>query len=302
MRHLARKTVPVVREAPAGSLAAALGAVPDGRAPFGWRRGRAPLPLVAVLQVSVAALLCGAQSLAAIAQWSRERLDDAPDLLVALGLPPGRTPSVATLHRLFKTLDVAAFERTLGQWLQETSVQPSEALAIDGKTLRGAARGTAPGMPGAHLVAAYAHEAQLIVAQVASAGKGHELAAVQQVLTHLPLAGRVVTADALATQRAVCQQVTDAKGAYLLPVKENQPALLEDCQAAFSPLAGDRAGWDGRAGGTHLVSPGTGRPGRRPAPRGAPSAQGAARTAGDTTALGARGPRSQRSLGRVRRP
>lgn len=169
----------------------------------------------------------------------------APGAGPAPCLPPGRTPSVATLHRLFKTLDVAAFEHALGRWVQRTSVHLGEAFAIDGKTLRGAARGTLPGVPGAHLVAAYAHEAQLIVAQVASAGKGHELAAIQRVLTSLPLAGRVVTADALATQRAVCEQVVDAKGAYLLPVKENQPALLEDCQAAFSPVARDRAGWDG---------------------------------------------------------
>jgi len=96
MRHLARKSMPVLPAAPAGSLAQALASVPDRRQPFGWRQGRAPLPLVAVLQVSVTALVCGAQSLAAIAQWSRERLEDAPERLLALGRPPGRTPSVAT--------------------------------------------------------------------------------------------------------------------------------------------------------------------------------------------------------------
>jgi hypothetical protein len=267
MRHLARKPVPGLPAAPAGSLAEALGWVPDGRAPFGWRAGRAPLPLVAVLQVSVAALLCGAQSLSAIAQWSRERLEDTPELLVALGLPAGRTPSVATLHRLFKTLDVAAFEHALGQWLRQTGVRPSDALAVDGKTLRGAALAGLPGLPGAHLVAAYTHEAHEIVAQVASGGKGHELAAAQQVLSQLPLAGRVVTADALATQREVCEQVVDAKGAYLLPVKENQPALLTDCQAAFSPVERNRAGGEGHAKGASVVSPGAGGSWGRPAPR-----------------------------------
>jgi hypothetical protein len=239
MRHLARKPLPVLPAAPGGSLAEALAAVPDRRAPFGWRRGRAPLPLVAVLQVSVAALLCGAQSLTAIAQWSRERLEDAPELLLALGLPPGRTPSVATLHRLFKTLDVAAFEQALGQWLLQTGVQPHEALAVDGKTLRGASQAGVPPVPGAHLVAIYAHQAQQIVAQVATLGKGHELAGTQQALAQVPLAGRVVTADALATQRELCQQIVEAKGAYLLPVKENQPTLLTDCVAAFSPLERD---------------------------------------------------------------
>ena len=62
---------------------------------------------------------------------------------------------------------------------------------------------------------------------------------VQQVLRQVPLAGRVVTADALSTQRAVCQQIVDAHGAYVAPVKENQPTLLADCQAAFSPVERD---------------------------------------------------------------
>jgi len=136
---------------------------------------------------------------------------------------------------------VAAFERALGTWLTQTGVRPSEALAVDGKTRRGAAQTAQPGVPrasrvpGAHLVAVSAHQAQPIVAPVASAGKGHERAALQQVLTPVPLAGRVVTADALATQREVCQHVVDARGASLFPVKENQPALVTECQAAFAP-------------------------------------------------------------------
>jgi len=62
-------------------------------------------------------MLCGARSLYAIAQWGRERLEDNPGLLEKLGLRPGRSPCVATLHRVFKGLDVAAFERAVGGWL-----------------------------------------------------------------------------------------------------------------------------------------------------------------------------------------
>jgi predicted transposase YbfD/YdcC len=72
---------------------------------------------------------------------------------------------------------------------------------------------------------------------VASAGKGHELAAVKLLLGQLPLEGRVITADGLATQREVCEIVKDGKGDYLLPVKENQGALLADIKEAFSPSA-----------------------------------------------------------------
>ena len=73
MKHPARKSVPGAPAAPAGSLAAALATVPDPRRPYGWRPEYPPLPLVALLQLSVAALLCGAGSLYAIARWGRER-------------------------------------------------------------------------------------------------------------------------------------------------------------------------------------------------------------------------------------
>jgi predicted transposase YbfD/YdcC len=74
-----------------------------------------------------------------------------------------------------------------------------------------------------------------VLAQVAAPGKGEELAAAKEVLRQVPLEGRVVVADALLTQREVCEQIVAGGGEYLLPVKENQPTLYRDLEAAFSP-------------------------------------------------------------------
>lgn len=134
---------------------------------------------------------------------------------------------------MFKALDVAAFEQAVGQWLAQTGVEPTDPVAVDGKTLRGV---QGAGLPGEHLVAAYAHQAGAVLAQVRTADKGHELAGAQQVLAQAPLAGRLLTADALLTQRQVSEQVVAGGGDYLLPVKDNQPALLADLQEVFSPL------------------------------------------------------------------
>jgi hypothetical protein len=239
------KVVPAGPEAPPGSLAEALADLPEARRPYGWSPGRSPLPLVGMLQVAVAAMLCGARSLYAVAQWSRERVEEDAEALVPLGLPAGRSPSVATLHRVFKRLDVAAFERALGAWLERTGVQRVSALAIDGKTLRGI-HGDA--IPGVHLVAAYAHESGEVLGQVAASGKGHELAAATVLLDTVPLAGRVVTADALLTQRARCEQIVGHGGDYVLPVDANQPSLLNEVEQAFSPMAGRAPGRRRRPG------------------------------------------------------
>lgn len=232
-----RKPLPQAPPAPPGSLAEALAAVADPRHPYGWRPQYPPIPLVGLLQLAVAATLCGARSLYAMAQWGQERLQDDPAVLLALGLPPGRSPSVATLHRVFKALDVAAFEQAVRAWLARTGVGPTDPLAVDGKSLRGI---HGEGIPGVHLVAAYAHRAQVVLAQLRTTGKGHELAAAQDLLTQVPVAGRLVTGDALLTQREVSEQIVAGDGDYLLPVKDNQPTVRADLEAAFSPVAGNR--------------------------------------------------------------
>lgn len=231
------RAMPQAPPAPPGSLAAALAAVPDPRHPRGWRREYAPVPLVALLQATVAAVLCGARGQAPVAQWITERLEDDPALLEALGFPPGRGACVATLHRVYRALEVDAFETAVGDWLARTGIAPDEPLALDGKTLRGAGGHVEAGeyVPGVHLVAAYAQQAQAILAQLRTSGKGQELAAVHDVLAQVPLAGRVVTGDALLTQREVCAQIVAAEGDYVLPVKENQPALLDSLERAFPP-------------------------------------------------------------------
>jgi hypothetical protein len=86
------RPIPVGPAAAAGSLAEALGTVPDPRQPNGWNPRYEPIPLVALLQLAVVATLCGARGQLAVAQWGRERLADDPELLEALGLPAGRSP------------------------------------------------------------------------------------------------------------------------------------------------------------------------------------------------------------------
>ncbi|MDQ6740523.1 MAG: transposase family protein, partial [Actinomycetota bacterium] len=84
------------------SLLQAFATVPDPRQASGRRH-----PLPALLALATAAMLNGARSLYAIYQWGR--LQD-PATLRALGFTRDRSPTVSTIHLVFKALDVAAFE------------------------------------------------------------------------------------------------------------------------------------------------------------------------------------------------
>ena len=90
------------------SLLAAFAQVPDGRSAHGRRH---PLPailaILAILALATAAMVSGARSLYAIAQWGRAQ---PREVVWALGFTRARTPAVATLHYTFKALDVVAFE------------------------------------------------------------------------------------------------------------------------------------------------------------------------------------------------
>lgn len=134
-------------------LLAALATVPDPRSRHGRRH-----PLPAILALATAAMLSGARSLYAIAQWGRVQ---PPEVVAALGFTRGRTPAVSTLHLVFRDLDAAAFEAALSRWAR-ANLGDGEAIALDGKGLRGI---HGEELPGVRLVAAYSDGAGLVLAQ-----------------------------------------------------------------------------------------------------------------------------------------
>jgi predicted transposase YbfD/YdcC len=211
------------------SLRDALADVPDFRQAQGRR-----YELLPVLLLCCVAVMCGARSQAAIAEWGHNY---GPRWLSRLGLRRRRGPSQPTLHRIFKHLDGALFEQCVTRWSEQVLTVYAntngglEALSLDGKTLRGSAQqGTAE----SHLLGAVSQRLGVVVAQLAVADKSHEAAQIESLLAALILEGRVVTCDALHTQARVAQQIMARGGDYLLPVKDNQPGLRQDIALVFA--------------------------------------------------------------------
>jgi hypothetical protein len=214
------------------SLAEAFALIPDPRD----RRGRQH-PLVAMLSLSAVAILAGCRSLQAITQFGR---DHGLGLAHALGFRKAKTPAASTFSELFRVLDAGAVEDALRVWLGARGAGTGDHLALDGKTARGSADGEVPGV---HLLAAFATADAAVLGQLEVARTTNEHKAALRLLGVLPLAGKVVTADAMFTHTDVCDTITDAGGDYLLAVKDNQETLLADIVAtfegdgtAFSPL------------------------------------------------------------------
>lgn len=191
---------------PIRPLADVLADVPDPRFARGKRH-----PLRAILLLACAAMLCRCDSLLAIAEWGR---DQGAAMASRLGFRCERTPCVATLHRVFRRLDVGAFERVVGAWAETVlaalgTTEPLPALAVDGKTLRGSHR---PDVPAQHLLSAVSQRLRVTLAQVPVGAKSNEIPAFQTLVEGLVLAGRLVTVDALLCQREVAATILQKGG------------------------------------------------------------------------------------------
>lgn len=193
-------------EAVCRPLIEVLAQVPDFRKSRGKRHS-----LTAILTLACAAMLCGYKSYGAIAEWGHLY---GAELARKLGFNEGKTPSVGTLHTVFRHLDKKAFEACLGNWAEgalkslpaKTSLQ---GIAIDGKTLRGSHK---QGACDTHLLSAVSHGLGLTLYQHAVDDKTNEITAVQEVLSHLILDGRVVTVDALLTQKTIAADIRQKGG------------------------------------------------------------------------------------------
>jgi DDE_Tnp_1-associated/Transposase DDE domain len=206
------------------SLLEVLAQVPDPRSRHGQRH-----PLSAILSLAVVAMLAGAKSYAAIAQYGR---DQGFALAHALGFTRGKTPTKSTFSVLFRILDVHAFEQALSRWIASRLPEGQEKLiSLDGKTARGSREVEVPGQ---HLVAAYLAEAQAVLAQIRVDAKTNEHKAALQLLGILPVKGNIITGDAMFCQRDLCAAIIAAGGDYVFTVKDNQPSLGSDIGAGLT--------------------------------------------------------------------
>jgi len=189
--------------------------------------------LSSILALACVAMLCGYQSYSAIAEWGRNY---SQRFVKALGFTHKKTPCATTFHTIFRYLDKKALESKLASWAESLlSCTPSvnddkEGIAIDGKSLRGSHK---QGAPSCHLLSALSHRLGLTLAQEAVDDKTNEISIIPQVLEDLVLQGRVVTIDAMHTQKETAKIIIGYQADYVMLVKGNQPSLLEDIQFVF---------------------------------------------------------------------
>lgn len=149
----------------------------------------------------------------------------------ALGIAPPQTQ-----RRVLAMVKPLELEGRFAPWASGLRERIRGVIALDGKTVRGS-KTRADGQGALHLLSAYAHESGLVLAQKAVADKSNEITALPDVLRMLELSGMIVTLDAMGAQSAIAGQIIRQKGDYVLALKGNQGALLQDVVEYFADEA-----------------------------------------------------------------
>jgi len=193
-----------------------------------------------LIVIAVLAVICGADGWVQVAFWGRCK---AKWLATFLDLPGG-IASHDTFDRVFSMLDPDAFERCFLNWMAAVvELSAGRLVSIDGKAIRRSFEHAWDKSGMTHLLSAFVSQAdnRLVFSQLAVEDKSNEIVAIPKLLDLLDLKGAVVTIDAIGCQREVAAKIVAGGADYLLPVKENQPTLLNQTRLLLNDLVLDQA-------------------------------------------------------------
>jgi len=184
-----------------------------------------------MLALPLVAGMAGDDKLDAAGEW----IASAPEeLLLRLGAPRDRAgrarrPDATALGRVLAAVDQCQYDDALCAWAaaRARTRRPGlrKHLRVDGKALRGAARrdGRAP-----MLLSGIWDDGTTAVQRPADI-KTNEIPVFRQLLKKIPdqdLAGAVITADQMHTQREHARQIAARDAYFVFTIGENQPGLF----------------------------------------------------------------------------
>ena len=167
-------------------------------------------PMGRTLTMIFLALVSGETSERGIAAWLEEQ---AWRLKKVFGYRRDDVPCYSTIRKALAEVDCAELERSLAEWAFQLEAATTSAdwsgIALDGKVLRGSKQN---GQEALDVLNAFSHELGIVLGQRAVGAKTNEIPEIIPLLEELTLTGRLVTVDALHTQRTTAQAIVEKGG------------------------------------------------------------------------------------------
>jgi len=179
-----------------------------------------------IFLLTISAMLCGVNDWSSVVLFGKHQLD----WLKKFGSFSSGIPSQDTLERVFAALDSKSFNTCFSNWMESIrNPIPSEVIAIDGKTMRGAKDTKAcKNMP--HIVSAWAVENGICLGQLKVSQKSNEITAIPTLVEAVLVKGCTITIDAMGCQKEIARTIIENQADYILAVKGNQGNLEQAIQ------------------------------------------------------------------------
>ena len=180
-----------------------------------------------ILGVAVCAVLAGARSYAAIAEWAA---DLPPAVRLRLGIGRQRPPSESAIRRCLQRVDHDQLDRVASAWLagRARATGPPgrrRVVAVDGKSARGARTGEQRPV---HLLAAFDAATGVVFGQCTVDGKTN---AFEPLLDRVDLAGCCSPRTRCTPRPGTWPTCMAREAHWILTVKANHPTLLKRMRA-----------------------------------------------------------------------
>ena len=184
-----------------------------------------------IVYISIAAVLCGAQSWNEIEEFGKSKFEFFKSKLPNLV----SIPSHDTFNRFFSIIKPEFFELVFRNWVKQVCEEVKGVVAIDGKLMRRSSKcdeNHHTGKDGFKLwmVSAWSASNGISLGQVKVDDKSNEITAVPQLIRALELDDCIVTIDAMGCQTEITQEIMDRKSNYIIALKKNQKHSFEQAR------------------------------------------------------------------------
>lgn len=176
-------------------------------------------PYASIIVMALSAFIGGANTFSGIALFAKDREELFNQMLQ---LPYG-IPSHDTFNRVLSRTNPKRMDEWMLLWLSLNEKQHDKYVHLDGK-MHEAIKSSNH----LNIVHAWGAQTKSVLAQTRVVRGSNEITAVPTVLNNLSLDNKIVTTDALNTQKNIARLIVQKGGDYILPLKRNQHQFYAD--------------------------------------------------------------------------
>ena len=156
--------------------------------------------LINILIMTIYGILCGYTDFTNLADFLKVHEDY---FIKLLNLENG-TPFHDTLSNVFVCIDSKKFMEIFITWIKEITQEKGMHISIAGKAIKSA-------KDNPYIVSAFLSDIGISLAQVKVADKSNEITAIPELLELIDIKNKIITIDAIGTQKNICNQIVFKK-------------------------------------------------------------------------------------------